>query len=92
MGCVLGQAAFFAPDGSGRLATTCYDDLVRIWTPSKDKASAHTQWGGKGGGTGHLSTAIKHNNQTGRWVLPFRAVWAPGSDGVVVGSMKVREC
>jgi hypothetical protein len=31
---------------------------------------------------------IRHNNQTGRWVLPFRAVWTPGSDGVVVGSMR----
>jgi hypothetical protein len=48
--------------------------------------SAQAQWGGKGG-QGH-ATSIPHNNQTGRWVLPFRAVWAPGSDGVLVGSMK----
>ena len=31
---------------------------------------------------------IKHNNQTGRWVLPFRAVWTPAGDGVVIGSMR----
>ena len=78
------QAAYFAPDGSGNLLTTCYDDLLRIWRP---KASP-------GGGSTAMNddpksaTKIRHNNQTGRWVLPFRAVWTPGSDGVVVGSMK----
>ena len=78
------QAAYFAPDGSGNLLTTCYDDLLRVWRP---KASP-------GRGVGAINSdvksclKIKHNNQTGRWVLPFRAVWTPGSDGVVVGSMK----
>jgi hypothetical protein len=33
------QAAFFAPDGSGRLVTTCYDDLVRIWAPTAAKGA-----------------------------------------------------
>lgn len=28
----------------------------------------------------------------GRWVSPFRAVWSPGSDGVVVGNMKRTAC
>ena len=32
---------------------------------------------------------IKHDNQTGRWVLPFRAIFGPaGSGWVAVGSMK----
>ena len=31
---------------------------------------------------------MSHNNQTGRWVLPLRAVWGPGSDCVMVGGMK----
>jgi hypothetical protein len=28
-----------------------------------------------------------HDNRTGRWVLPFRAGWAPASDGLLVGAM-----
>ena len=72
------QAAYFSPDGKGSLLTTCYDDLLRVWRP-------------KGGAIDEdpkSALKIKHNNQTGRWVLPFRAVWTPGSDGAVVGSMK----
>lgn len=78
------QAAYFAPDGSGHLLTTCYDDLLRVWRPKPSP----------GGGAGAINTdpksalKIKHNNQTGRWVLPFRAVWTPAGDGIVVGSMK----
>jgi hypothetical protein len=33
-----------------------------------------------------ISTA-NHDNRTGRWVLPFRAAWAPASDGLLVGAM-----
>jgi WD40 repeat protein len=72
------QAAYFSPDGKGSLLTTCYDDLLRVWRP-------------KGGAIDEdpkSALKIKHNNQTGRWVLPFRAVWTPGSDGAVIGSMK----
>ena len=31
---------------------------------------------------------IKHSTQTGRWVVPFRATWTAGGDGVLVGGMK----
>lgn len=31
---------------------------------------------------------VKHDNQTGRWLLPLRAVWAPCGTAFVVGSMK----
>ena len=78
------QAAYWSPDGAGHLLTTCYDDLLRVWRPA----------GGKGATAGAVdedpksALKIRHNNQTGRWVLPFRAVWTPGSDGVVVGSMR----
>jgi hypothetical protein len=64
------QAAYFAPDGSGHLLTTCYDDLLRVWKPKPSP----------GGGVSAINSdptsalKIKHNNQTGRWVLPFRAV------------------
>merc|ERR1712094_116642 len=50
------QAAYFAPDGSQRVLTTCYDD--------------------------------DDNNQTGRWLLPFRAAWIPDAAGIIVGSLR----
>jgi hypothetical protein len=31
---------------------------------------------------------IKHNNNTGRWVMPFRPAWAPAGDVVCVGDLK----
>ena len=42
------------------------------------------------GADGKAITKIKHNNATGKWLLPFRAIWTPAGDGIVVGSM-VRE-
>merc|ERR1711924_82272 len=55
------QAAYFAPDGSQRVLTTCYDDCLRVF------GSKGTQ----------PEVRIRHNNQTGRWLLPFRAAWTP---------------
>jgi WD40 repeat protein len=66
------QGAYLAPDGSQRVVTTSFDDTVRIWDGKKDLTQL---------------VSIKHNNQTGRWILPMRAVWAPRGDGVIVGSM-----
>jgi hypothetical protein len=32
---------------------------------------------------------MKHNNNTGRWIMPFRPAWAPaGVDAVAVGDMR----
>lgn len=31
---------------------------------------------------------MKHNNNTGRWITPFRPAWGPGSDCIMVGDMK----
>ena len=31
---------------------------------------------------------VKHNNNTGRWVTPFRPCWSPSGDGFLVGDMK----
>jgi WD40 repeat protein len=67
------QAAYLAPDGSQRVVSTSFDDTVRIWDGKKDLTQI---------------MSIKHNNQTGRWILPMRAVWAPKGDGIIVGSMK----
>jgi WD40 repeat protein len=66
------QAAYFAPDGSQRVLSTSFDNTVRIWD-------------GKRGLDQQVS--IRHDNQTGRWVLPFRAVWGFNSDAVIVGNM-----
>ena len=66
------QAAYFAPDGSHRLLTTCYDDCLRVFGPKGTQPEVR----------------IRHNNQTGRWLLPFRAAWTPDAQGLVVGSLR----
>lgn len=33
---------------------------------------------------------MKHDNQTGRWVTPFRPTWGPASDSFVVGNFQKR--
>jgi hypothetical protein len=75
------QSAVFAPDGSGRLLVTCFDDRLRIFDMG---ASA----GSKNAAT--PTHVIKHCTQTGRWVVPFRAQWSAASDAVLVGSMNTR--
>eukprot|EP00798_Chlamydomonas_sp_ICE-L_P023956 gene23956-9528_t len=79
------QGAFFAPDGSKRLLTTSYDDSVSVTNVPHEFGSA----AGSGKAPVQLtpSLKIKHNNQTGRWVIPFRAIWGPASDCALVGCM-----
>lgn len=36
----------------------------------------------------HRQVRIKHNTQTGRWVVPFRPAWSPDAATVAVGDMK----
>lgn len=67
------QSAYFAPDGSQRVVSTSFDNTVRIWDGKKGLAQ---------------QASIRHDNQTGRWVLPFRAVWGSNSDAVIVGNMR----
>ncbi|XP_026565048.1 WD repeat-containing protein 76 [Pseudonaja textilis] len=69
-------SAYFSPGTGNRVVTTCADDTLRIF------------------GTHCLSTlapvlaTIRHNNNTGRWLTRFRAVWDPKRDDCfVVGSM-----
>lgn len=71
------QGAYFAPDGSGRIVSTSFDNTVRVWDSRKGK-----------GGEMEDAVVIKHDNQTGRWVFPFRAVWSADSSSVIVGNMK----
>ena len=71
------QGAYFAPDGSGRIVSTSFDDTVRVW----DSRNAS-------GGVMSESLSIKHDNNTGRWVFPFRAVWSADASSVLIGNMK----
>lgn len=70
------QGAAWAPDGSGRLLTTCYDDTLRIWDGLAFSGAAG---GAKGAGSGaskpKAALSVKHNCNTGRWIVPFRAIW-----------------
>ncbi|PJF16900.1 hypothetical protein PSACC_03286 [Paramicrosporidium saccamoebae] len=71
-------SVFFHPQIRDALVSTCYDDTVRIHQGFlADKAT---------------ELQISHNNQTGRWITPFRAIWDPKSTDekgshVIVGDM-----
>ena len=68
-------AARFSADG-GRMLTTCNDNLLRVFED------------GTGGGwakpAGEPICAVKHNNNTGRYLTPFQAEWLPRSNDVFV--------
>ena len=59
--------------GSQRVLSTSRDDTLRIWDAKQDLNEL---------------VSMRHYNNTGRWVVPFRAVWGPASDTVICGSMK----
>lgn len=63
--------------GSQRVVSTSRDDTLRIWDARQDLSQL---------------ASMKHYNNTGRWVVPFRGVWGPASDTVIVGSMKRTVC
>lgn len=68
------QSAYFSPSGDGRIASTSRDNTVKIWQLS-------------GGKDLELIESKRHNNDTGRWIMPFRAVWGGAGDCVLVGNM-----
>ncbi|XP_020667851.3 WD repeat-containing protein 76 [Pogona vitticeps] len=69
-------SAYFSPVTGNRVVTTCADDQLRIFGTKCLTSLAP------------LLTTIKHNNNTGRWLTRFRAVWDPKRDDCfVVGSM-----
>lgn len=80
---------------TGKLATTSYDDTVKIYNPLALLGAGASA--GPGTGTGTVlelepEHVIPHNNQTGRWVTILKAVWQERpDDGVqklVVANMK----
>ena len=54
------------------MLTTSRDNTLRIWDGAKGLAER---------------VVIKHNNNTGRWISPLRAVWSPAGDAVICGNM-----
>jgi hypothetical protein len=86
------QGAAWATDASGRLLSISFDDTLRVWGPDArtggggGAASAAAADAGAGKGMQQL-LSVRHNNNTGRWVIPFRPAWF-GSDCFVVGDMK----
>eukprot|EP00897_Mesotaenium_endlicherianum_P009721 jgi/Mesen1/8778/ME000524S08064 len=79
------NSAYFSPGGD-RIASTSYDNYVKIWdglldlseeddVPHKKKREMPSP------------RLIPHNNNTGRWVSSFRAVWAWDNKHVFIGSM-----
>jgi len=68
-------SAYFHPQDTTKLISTCYDDNVRIHYNMNRSMEDHR----------HVE--LSHNNQTGRWITNFKACWDPKSDMAVVGNM-----
>ncbi|KAI9554166.1 hypothetical protein GHT06_019438 [Daphnia sinensis] len=71
------HGAFFSPITGQYALITCTDDTLKLYDVQKGKAEAE------------CIKSISHNNFTGRWLTPFKAVWHPQRDDVfIVGSME----
>uniref|UniRef100_A0A8C4P6R9 WD repeat-containing protein 76 n=1 Tax=Dromaius novaehollandiae TaxID=8790 RepID=A0A8C4P6R9_DRONO len=69
-------SAYFSPVTGNRVVTVCADDKLRTYDTSCLSSTVAA-----------LST-VRHNNNTGRWLTRFRAIWDPKQeDCFVVGSM-----
>lgn len=71
------SAAFLSPVEGNKVLSTSFDDTLRICNINQATGDMKQQ------------VMLKHNNMTGRWLSPFRAVWVPGCDELfLVGSME----
>lgn len=63
-------SAYWSPVTGNKLLTTCKDNRLRIWNleAAADFAKPKPRF------------QIRHNNNTGRWLTAFKAVWQPGSE------------
>ena len=67
----------WSPGTGNQVATLASDDKLRLYDTSSLKTIITPQ------------CAVKHNNQTGRWLTPLRLTWHPLREGVLVsGSMQ----
>jgi WD40 repeat protein len=78
------QSAVWAPVTAATGGPTANALLV---TSFDNRLAIYRNLGGGGGGSVDPALVIRHNTQTGRWVVPFRAEWTPAGDGVIVGGM-----
>lgn len=71
------SAAFFSPLTGNQILTTSFDDTLKVFDSSELTSEVK------------LKVSLKHNNMTGRWLTPFKAVWMPGCEDLfLVGSME----
>ncbi|XP_061232569.1 WD repeat-containing protein 76 [Neopsephotus bourkii] len=69
-------SAYFSPVTGSRVVTVCADNKLRVYDTTSLSPTITA-----------LST-VSHNNNTGRWLTRFRAVWDPKQEHCfVVGSM-----
>ncbi|NWR12675.1 WDR76 protein, partial [Paradoxornis webbianus] len=69
-------SAYFSPITGSRVVTVCADDKLRVY----DTTSLSS--------TVTVLSSIRHNNNTGRWLTRFRAIWDPKQEHCfLVGSM-----
>lgn len=70
------SSAFFSPLTGEKLATVCYDNKIRVYDLSHHEDEKHP------------AVAFYHNNNTGRWLSTFKAIWYPKREDILlVGSM-----
>jgi len=70
------SSAFFSPLTGDKLATVCYDDKIRMYDLKEHKAEKTP------------AVQFYHNNNTGRWLSKFQAIWHPKREDIIlVGSM-----
>ena len=66
------NSASFSPSSSGQvLATVCQNNSIYLFHAEHDSGSA--------GAKDKAALVIPHDNQTGRWISKFKAVWDPKS-------------
>ncbi|XP_030136872.4 WD repeat-containing protein 76 [Taeniopygia guttata] len=69
-------SAYFSPVTGNRVVTVCADDRLRVYDTSSLSSTVTSL------------SSIRHNNNTGRWLTRFRAIWDPKQEHCfLVGSM-----
>ncbi|RMB94163.1 hypothetical protein DUI87_28968 [Hirundo rustica rustica] len=69
-------SAYFSPVTGSRVVTVCADDKLRVYNTTSLSPSVRPL------------SSIRHNNNTGRWLTRFRAIWDPKQEHCfLVGSM-----
>ena len=69
------NSAYFSPVTGDRVLTTGMDDAYRVYDFSGKKSTAP------------LIKDLRHNNNTGRWLTKFRAVWYPRREDLILSGL-----